>query len=171
MPKQKPGQSKQDYQTPPEFLAAVKNRLRIADFGLDIAASPENAVCSTFYTEEDNALDPRCVWACEGWSWLNPPYANIEDWVFKAASEARLGAYITMLVPASVGANWWRDFVNPYAYVSFLNGRLKFVGCKDYYPKDCALLLYTPWEFAGNEIWYWRNSVPQLRGESGISED
>lgn len=174
MPKQKPGNSKQDYQTPPEFLAAVRNRLRIENFYLDIAASAENAVCDNYLTEEDDALSSVRTWqpldGYGGWAWLNPPYAHIEPWVAKAAKEAQRGAHIAVLVPASVGADWWRDWVEPFAYQSYLNGRLKFVGVKDYYPKDCALLLYTPWQYMGHEIWNWRASVPQLP-QPEFSED
>ena len=83
---------------------------------------------------------------------MNPPFANIGPYAQKAYSD---GGKIAMLVPASVGANWWRDWVDGKSYVLFLNGRLKFGGCKDYYPKDCALVLYTPERFIGNEVWSW----------------
>jgi len=158
MPKQKPGLSKQDYQTPPELLEAVKNRLRIPYFECDLAASSDNAVAPLCYTESDNALLPENIWKFGGhkWCWLNPPYANIRPWVKKAAGESFNGANIVMLVPASVGANWWREWVEPYAYQVFLNGRLTFVGETKPYPKDCALLLYTPWGFRGHEVWDWK---------------
>ncbi len=42
-PKQKPGRSKQDYGTPPEFLDAVKARFRIEAFDCDLAASHDIA--------------------------------------------------------------------------------------------------------------------------------
>jgi phage N-6-adenine-methyltransferase len=159
MPEQKPYRSKQDYGTPPEFLTAVKNRLCITKFVIDLAASKENAVAEIFYTEEDDSLGP-IKWDWGGWAWLNPPFSRIEPWVAKAAKEASNGAHIAVLVPAAVGSNWWRDWVEAYAYQSFLNGRLTFVGETAPYPKDCALLLYTPWQFMGHEIWNWRASVP-----------
>lgn len=176
MPKQKPGKSKQDYGTPPEFLAAVKNRLCIENFGIDLAASNENAVCPRYFNEAFDSLRDNVTWDCKGaiadshWSWLNPPFANITPWVAKAAKEAQHGAHVAILVPASVGANWWRDWVEPYAYQTFLNGRLQFVGTEGLYPKDCALLLYTPWQFMGHDIWNWRASVPQLQ-QPELSED
>ena len=171
MPAQKPGKSKQDYTTPPEFLAAVKNRLKITRFAADLAASNENAVAEIFYSEEDDSLRREYKWDFGGWSWLNPPFAKIAPWAAKAVIEAENGAHIAMLVPASTGSMWWLRWVQPYAYVSFLQGRLAFggtpinpkTGKHDPYPKDCALVLYTPWQFAGNEIWLWRNSVPQLQ--------
>lgn len=168
MPAQKPGRSRQDYSTPPELLAAVKYRLCIKEFGMDLAASATNTVAPYFYSEEvDDAL--VCPWnnsLTEGkWSWLNPPYGHIEPWVKKAKESAENGAHIAMLVPASVGANWWCEYVEPYAYISYLTPRLTFVGAKDPYPKDCALLLYEPWAYIGHEHWYWKNTfagIPKL---------
>lgn len=158
-PKQKPGKSKQDYQTPPEFLAAVRHLLGIDDFCIDLAASADNAVCGAYITEEQNALDPERYWSttAAGWAWLNPPYANISHWVEKAWTESRRGTQLAMLLPASVGANWWRDHVDGKAYVLMLNGRLTFVGETTPYPKDCALLLYAPFLRGGGYVWDWRN--------------
>jgi len=156
-PKQRPGQSKQDYRTPPEFLEAVKQLLRIEEFDIDLAASPENAVCPRFYTEQDNSLEQP--WKVgEGWNWCNPPFAKLEPWVMKAFNEmAGYGAKTAMLVPAAVGANWWRDWVDDMARVYFLNGRLAFIPDRPkwLYPKDCALLLYAPF-VDGYRVWDWR---------------
>ncbi len=162
MPEQKPGRSKQNYGTPGDFLEAVKYKLQIQRFSLDVAAEDENAVCEAYYTEEmDGLLQP---WHRESgaWNWCNPPYSYIQPWAHKAHKESRFGASTAMLVPASVGSNWWRECVEPFAYQVFLNGRLTFVGETKPYPKDCALLFYTPWGFKGTEIWQWRRDVPKL---------
>lgn len=164
MPKQKPGKSKQDYRTPVEFLTAVKRRLHINDFFIDLAADAENAVCERFISEEMDSLVADWPETQNSWAWLNPPYDDIEPWVAKAANACANGTQVAMLVPASVGANWWRGYVEPYAYQSFLNGRLCFIpdwreqGYKSppLYPKDCALLLFTNWGFIGHEIWRWK---------------
>lgn len=160
-PKQKPGKSKQDYQTPKEFLEKVKKRFQIKDFSIDLAASCDNTVASKYYTITDNALtQPWCV---NGIAWCNPPYDNITPWVKKAYNESRPDKYqkILMLLPASVGSNWFRDFVFEKAPVLFLNGRLAFM--KDHptwlYPKDTMLL---EWgyqkECCGQwfSLWDWR---------------
>ena len=151
------GGSRQDYGTPPEFLDAVKKRLDIDHFEWDLAASEENTVGNHFYSEKDNSLVQDWS-ACWGWLWLNPPFSNITSWVKKASEESLKGAAIAMLVPASVGSNWWRDHVHNQAHVLFLNGRLTFVGEKDPYPKDCSLLLYTKYSIGGYEVWDWRNN-------------
>jgi phage N-6-adenine-methyltransferase len=152
-PKQKPGRSKQDYCTPPDFLEAVQKRLQ-EEFTWDLAASKENAIADHFYTEEDNSLIQDWS-ALAGWLWCNPPFGHIAPWVEKAACNSNDGAKIAMLVPASVGANWWLEWVDDIAYVLFLNGRLTFSGETTPYPKDCALLLYTPFIRRGYDIWSW----------------
>lgn len=155
MPKQKPGLSKQDYCTPPEFLVALKNRLLIEEFSLDVAATKENSVAPSCITEEENALIQ--YWSPNGWNFCNPPYANIRPWVERAFGEmVQRGVQTAMLVPASVGANWWYDYVDGIAHVICLNGRLTFVGETAPYPKDCAVLLYTPIVKGGYEVWKWR---------------
>lgn len=156
VPEQKPGRSEQDVRTPSNFLEAVKAKLYISDFVADLAASPENTVAELFYTEADDALIQRWSFGGERWAWCNPPYADITPWVAKAHWEAKhAGAYVAMLVPASVGSNWWRDSVHNKAYTLFLNGRLTFVGHTSPYPKDLALLLYTPFLTGGYDIWDW----------------
>jgi hypothetical protein len=75
-----------------------------------------------------------------------------------------------MLIPAGVGSNWWRDYVHNKAMVLLLNGRITFGGCPpnpktgkvDAYPKDCALLLYSPENKfyidhgdAAYDVWSW----------------
>ena len=160
-PKQKPGLSKQDYQTPTVFLDATRKLLDIENFTLDLAASEENAVCGSFYDEVYDSLKREGDWVtqvgCE--AWCNPPYSHIAPWVEKAYRESLLGATIAMLVPASVGSNWWRDWVHNKAVVVLLNGRITFVGHTAGYPKDCALLLYDKQDTHGiapfYAIWSW----------------
>lgn len=146
MPTQQPGRSRQDYETPPLFIEAVKRLLNIDGFTLDLAADAFNTKAEHYYTEEMDALvqpwheDYRVIGG--GWCWLNPPFANIAPWAEKCWKEGWQGCRIAMLVPAGVGANWFRDGVHgKAAYVYFLNGRLSFDGIAPY-PKDCVLALY-----------------------------
>lgn len=169
MPRQQPGRSKQDVRTPKVFLDAVKCRLGIDAFTVDLAASASNTVAKQFYSERSNALVQP--WALGGWNWLNPPFAKIDPWVQKAYDESRLGACTAMLLPAGVGANWWRDWVHRKARVLLLNGRITFVGHATCYPKDCVLLLYAPDIVPAYESWTWPNetkraaaAAPDLHG-------
>jgi len=138
-PKQKPGQSKQNYATPEEFLIAVKRLLGISAFVWDLAADASNACAARYYTKQENALERS--WVFDGWCWLNPEFGDIDPWVERAWMESRCGAHIAVLIPGSMGANWWRDWVVDKCQVIPLNGRITFVGETDPYPKDCALLL------------------------------
>ena len=156
MPAQKPGRSKQDYGTPPEFITATCGLLGIKSFIFDYAADDQNHKASKYWTEKHNALSYKAqAWAFAsfgGWGWLNPPFKRIVVWAKKCAEARQLGASIAFLVPAGVGSNWFRDWVHGKAFVWFLNGRIDFIPGEPY-PKDCILCLYSPdWE-PGYDVW------------------
>ncbi len=155
-PIQKPGKSKQDYCTPPTFIKALERKLGIVGFSIDLAASKENAICPQFYSEKDDSLMQPWFRGTQ-WGFCNPPFLNILPWVTKANVESAIhGTQVAMLVPASVGSNWWLDEVHDAAHVLFVSPRLTFVGAEDPYPKDCAILLYTPIVRGGYECWRWK---------------
>lgn len=170
MPKQKPGESEQSVGTPRDFLDAVEKRLGIDGFEWDLAASEDNTIVPIHYyydpdtqtdvavknhfDETDNALVQE--WSIYGWNWLNPPFGDINPWVKKAWEESRRGVHTAVLVPASVGSKWWAAWVDNKAYVTYLTGRLTFVGHTKPYPKDCALLLYAPFLAGGSCYWNWK---------------
>lgn len=161
VPQQKPGKSEQTVCTPPDFIAAVKKRFGITEFAWDLAASKENSLAGDYYYDEemDSLSQP---WALlhhqeqANWNWCNPPYSKLAPWVHKAWLERHLGAQTLMLLPAAPGANWWREWVHGKAYVTYLNGRLTFVGHKTPYPKDLALLVYAPHVEGGECVWRWK---------------
>lgn len=161
MPRQKPSESKQDYATPPEFIAALERRF--GAIHVDLAASEENKRALFCYTEQDDALSrPRGEWAeriDSGNAFLNPPFGNIPKFVERCALEATHlvgGARILVLVPASFGAVWWQRFVHPCAYALGLLGRMTFVGEIHPFPKDLALLIYTAVPMPGYSHWRWK---------------
>lgn len=145
--------SKQDYRTPTEFMQAVERRFGPVKF--DLAAHRGNAQAARWYgpggEAEDSLTQP---WhKLDGLLWLNPPFSPaIAPWAEKAAMEAQCGARIAFLVPASVGAVWFREHVAPFADVQFLGQRLCFDG-KAPYPKDCLLALFG--DEPGACVWNW----------------
>lgn len=161
-PAQKPGRSKQTYGTPENFLVAVKRRLGIREFAFDFAADYENAKAPRHWGEEVNSLSqPADEWVAkigDGWGWLNPPFSEIGPWAQKCCEVKDADGQIAFLVPAGVGANWFRDHVDGHARVLLLNGRLAFMPDKPkwLYPKDCILCLYSPAVPPGYEVWTWR---------------
>lgn len=172
MPKQKPGKSEQVVRTPPEFLNAVKSLLGIHHFAIDLSALEENAVAERCYTPTHSGLIHPWYTGAASWGFCNPEYSDIAPWVEKAAQETRRArANSAVLIPASVGSNWWADYVHAQAMVLFLKGRITFLdkmgkpicsprtGKPTPYPKDLALLLYSPHWAPGYEPWDWRREV------------
>src|ERR1035437_1576328 len=175
MPRQRPYRSKQDYTTPQVFIDAVKMWLDIRTFAFDFAADKTNTKAVRYWTEQDDSLSiPATEWArhCgQGWGWLNPPYANIGPWAARCLETASLGGHIAFLVPASVGSNWYRDYIHDQLGVTvlFLNGRIPFIPNKPnwLYPKDCMLVLFgTGQPLERNfesDVWAWRSERTHLK--------
>lgn len=166
MPKQKPGRSKQNYATPEDLIRAVKARLGIKAFKFDFAADKKNAKARSWWNKQDDALAQRwTLWvlACRmGWGWLNPPFARIGKWAKKCLAAHKHGAQIAFLVPASVGSNWYRDYIHeqPGVKVLSLNGRPSFDG-KAGFPKDAQLVLFDgkSKEPFSSDVWTWRDDA------------
>lgn len=154
MPPQRPGVSKQDYATDPLLTAAVVKRF--GPLVLDLAASEENTQAMQFIDEEMNALSDEVDWddLPIGNRWLNPPFAKIGPWAYKCACSATVVSPILFHVPAAVGSNWFRDYVDGKAYVLFLNGRVTYVGHTQPYIKDTLVAVYGL--HPGYEVWNWR---------------
>lgn len=163
------GESSGEIWTPKPFIAAVTHKF--GPLTVDLAATPECTCAPAYLTKADDALDPARRWhRFGGLCWLNPPYSDIGPWAEKCAVECEKGARILLLVPGSIGANWWWDYVEPYADVYSI-GRLTFDNCFDRktgklvrtpYPKDLALCHYSPWPGAGSmrmQRWQWRKEV------------
>lgn len=159
------GKSKQDYPTPWEFIRACERKFggRIT---VDLAASEGNEKAPKYITEQTNSLTVdwhKIKREFHDWFWLNPPFDNITPWAKKCAEESTKGTAILFLTPASVGSNWFRDFVHPHAEVHALNGRITFVGASDPYPKDCILSAFWPNKTGcaetGFHVWTWPDDV------------
>lgn len=149
------GGSEQVVSTPPELVLAIEGRFGHLDY--DLAATPENAVCSFYYTETDDSL--KITWP-SGQHWLNPPFKEIGKWVAKAYFETQCNpnCRVIMLVPASVSTNWYRDYVDGKAICIPIK-RPKFVGQKNVIAKDMMLVIYggglsgwqSPWDWTGGK--------------------
>lgn len=149
-----------------EFLLAAARKLGIKEFVFDLAADAQNAICPEFYDESDDALGEGVSWVFDGIAWLNPPFGKIGGWVKKACSEAENGATIAVLIPASIGARWWIDYVVGKCRIIPLDGRIVFVGQTDPYPKDCALLVYGQQQLHGYDpAWKWTEYLTEEERE------
>lgn len=160
MPKQQPQTSKQNYRTPLCLLNPIKTLLGIEAFKHDFAADRLNAKARTYFDEQHDALKTR-HWqdfVIGGWGWLNPPYKDITPWARRCRETQDAGGSIAFLVPASVGANWYRDYIHRKSFVLALNGRIPFIPEKPtwLYPKDCMLVLFSPQFDPDFDVWTWR---------------
>jgi hypothetical protein len=86
-------------------------------------ATADKAMCATFFTKEQDGL--KQAW--HGTVWLNPPYSHIHPWCQKAYEYARAGG----AVPAWTDAPWFHD-VASYGRITFIRGKLSFIGRKGY---------------------------------------
>lgn len=166
MPKQKPHRSEQAVGTPLALLEAVEERF--GAIGWDLAATPANRVHKQHLgpgsaTGEDSlAVDWAMLPQSTGKTlWLNPPFGKIRPFVKKASEQAASlpGSSVVMLVPASVGSNWFADHVHRRALVLALRPRLTFVGERDPYPKDLCLLIYGRWVVPAFDTWKWNGGI------------
>jgi DNA (cytosine-5)-methyltransferase 1 len=97
-------------------------------FGLDAAASAENAKCDLFITEEENSL--VIDWdRGNGAVWINPPYSKTKEFITRARRQSRtFGRTIVLLIPATTGVAWFHTHViGTASEVWFFRQRLAFV--------------------------------------------
>lgn len=125
------------WETPKDLFKSLDDEY---GFNLDVCATPDNAKCPEFFTEEQDGL--RQDW--RGVCWMNPPYGRgIGAWLKKAYESSLQGATVVCLVPARTDTRWWHDYCTK-GVVTFIKGRLKFGGHKNNAPFPSALVVFKP---------------------------
>ena len=162
MPRQKLGESKQDYGTPPELIQAVVERFGALD--VDLAARADNALAGMFIPPETDSLATDWAIFASMNCWLNPPFARLEPWAAKCAEADSIlraeGGSLFLLVQASTGSDWWAKHVHGKATVLLLRGRVQFVGAPWVSPLSVALCVYGARNASpGYELWEWRRKT------------
>lgn len=158
--------SKQDYLTPDEFLHAVEGRFGKLRF--DLAANDGQEVFSLpHFTQAQDALRQR--WPLNKLCWLNPPFKVLEPWIEKCAEFGQRGGRVIVLLPASIGTEWFRNSYRETLVVG-IGPRLTFKGCPTTYPKDLMLMI---WGLeCGFESWRWDEgpvrAEPQWNGPRAV---
>lgn len=94
-------------------------------FSLDAACVKETALCSKYFTPEDNSL-------IQDWSkdivFLNPPYSNLKPWMEKVSESYEMGATIVILIPSRTDTKAFQDYAAKVCdCICFIKGRLVFI--------------------------------------------
>lgn len=139
-----PPESKDEWRTPPELFALLDHEFH---FDLDVAATPENALCEDFYTEEDNALK-QPWWYFKDFDnrkiaiFCNPPFSLTGEFLLKGRQEIAENDITCVFLVRSDGieTKWWQNGVLDGSYfipdleishvahqVRFLSPRVNFL--------------------------------------------
>lgn len=159
------GESSGDIWTPWAFIRAVERKF--GPIAVDLAASDGSAKARCYITEATDSLSQDWAKLLDGGlGWLNCPFSDIAPWALKCAAEMEQGAKILLLVPGSIGANWYWNWVEPYADV-YSVGRMVFDNCYNKkgelvttpYPKDLILCYYDQLSqgMEGMQRWRWKD--------------
>lgn len=122
--------------TPQDFFDNLND---IFEFELDVCASPENAKCENFFTEEQDGLSQEWKGVC----WCNPPYGRgIGRWIQKAyESSMENDATVVCLVPARTDTKWFENCWKA-PFLVFVRGRLKFQGAETSAPFPSCVVVF-----------------------------
>lgn len=132
-----------EWSTPLDLFAALDAEFH---FGLDVAATAQNAKTPLYYDRESDGLarpwlsaDPAAA------VWCNPPYGRqIGKWVQRGWEQAQEhGATIVMLLPARTDTQWFQSYCVK-GEVRFLPGRLRFGGAKNAAPFPSMIVVFRP---------------------------
>src|SRR5262249_6280579 len=128
----------EEWPTPKETFEQLS--AEFGGFDLDPCCTPENALCPTFYTKEDDGLAKPWF----GRVFVNPPYGRtIGLWMAKALEEAQRGCLVVCLVPARTDTRWWHQYAKRGEY-RFLEGRLRFPGAPNSAPFPSTVVIFRP---------------------------
>ena len=158
-----------DIWTPWPFVYAAENKF--GKFDWDLAATAASAKAGLFIELSTDSLtvpwhalpvNQSVAGKAQPLLFLNPPYSIITPWARKCVEERNKGAEILLLVPGSIGANWYWDYVEGWAQV-YSVGRMVFDNCYNKrgelvttpYPKDLILVHYVP-DKLGDRMQRWR---------------
>lgn len=149
------GKTNQEVSTPPEFIKAVEARFGKID--LDLAANASNHVAPRYLGPGGLAEDALAYnhWGSlntGGLAYLNPPFAKVLPWAYRATTSRKNGLRVALLIPAAVCTDWFLEWVQPNAYVFLLTPR---VFAREV--RDCALCIYEPAGYRGMEPWEWKD--------------
>jgi phage N-6-adenine-methyltransferase len=126
--------STDEFGTPPEIFKRFGTGCT-----LDVCASKGRAMCADYITKAQDGLKRNWY----GVVWLNPPYSDIAPWCAKAVQFAREGGTVVALLPVWSDAPWFHELVC-YGEITFLRGKLSYVGRKGYAWFSSMVVVWSP---------------------------
>lgn len=132
---------RQDWNTPKDLFEKINEEFH---FEWDLASSLDNALCSNFYTKEEDGLKQNWTGTC----WLNPPYGDksskMVDWIKKAYLDTQNNSDLTvvMLIPARTNTKWFHEYCMKSYEIKFICGRPKFRDSKHGLPQPLVLVVF-----------------------------
>jgi len=131
--------SKSDmWATPQDFFDKLNEEF---NFTLDPCATPENAKCEKYFTEEVDGL-------VEDWEgetvFCNPPYSNIKEWVKKCYFEGNKdNTTVVLLIPSRTDTKYFHEYIyHKVKDIRFVKGRLKFGDSKNSAPFPSMVIIF-----------------------------
>lgn len=113
-------------QTPTEVMLEL-----VKEFGLLNDVCPRNP--------QRNGLE-------ETWqevNYMNPPYAEINEWLAKAVSEWKMKKTVVALLPVRSGTNWFHDYCLKYcSEIRFIRQGIRFKGYRKKSPFPVGLFIF-----------------------------
>ena len=127
-----------EWATPRPFFMRLNEEF---GFTLDPCAQPHNALCSKYFTEEDDGL----IQSWQGHrAFVNPPYGRaVGAWVKKCYEESRKpDTTVVMLIPARTDTKYWHNYVMKADELHLVKGRIKFGGGTNSAPFPSAVVVF-----------------------------
>lgn len=130
---------REDWNTPPEIIAAVHRALG-GPPELDPCSNANSVVGArrTICRPDDGLM---ADWTAAS-IFVNPPFGKgIAKWVGRCVLASQMGSQVVLLVPAAVDTRHWQGLIFPTSdAICFLRGRVRFIGAKAAAPFATAII-------------------------------
>lgn len=111
-----------EYGTPNVELRKAMMNYDVLPF-LDVCTNDANAKFQNYFTKEDDALTKE--WNCD--FFMNPPYSRVTEFIEYAFKQHRKHNVTALILTYSkTDTKWWHDYVEQYAEIHFIKGRVQF---------------------------------------------
>ena len=113
------------WRTPKYLFDALNSEF---DFDVDVCASEENKLCEYFFNEQRSALTNHWYSASGGASFMNPPYSKTQEFLQRAAQQAKEhNLTVVALVNANTDTKWFKGAVASANEIRLITGRVGFI--------------------------------------------